>query len=77
LDLLEDLNHAILEGIETMAIHSGTKPKPTSSNVEKLEKWEEFDAQALSMILMNIVLNVQAGVDCSSAKAAWDGLLSR
>src|SRR5882672_6025355 len=29
------------------------------------------------MILMNIVPNVQAGLDCSSAKAAWDGLSSR
>jgi len=28
------------------------------------------------MILMNIVLNVQAGIDCSSTKAAWDGLSS-
>jgi len=26
------------------------------------------------MILMNIVLNVQAGLDCSSMKAALDGL---
>ena len=28
------------------------------------------------MILMNIVPNVQAGLDCSSAKATWDGLTS-
>ena len=32
--------------------------------------------QALSTILMNITLNVQAGLDCSSAKAAWEGLIS-
>jgi len=44
--------------------------------VDKLAKWEEIDAQALSMILMNIVLNMQAGLDCSSAKAAWDSLTS-
>jgi len=50
-----------------------TKLKPTSSNAEKLEKWEQVNAQALSMILMNIIPNVQAGLDCSSAKAAWDG----
>ena len=34
------------------------------------------DAQALSTILMNIALNVQASLDCSLEKAAWDGLLS-
>jgi len=42
--------------------------KPTATNVDKLVKWEEVDAQALSMILMNIVQNIQAGLDCSSAK---------
>jgi len=52
-------------------------PKPTAADVNKLAKWEEIDAQALSMILMNIVPNVQAGLNCSSAKAAWDGLTSR
>ena len=66
-----------LKGTRLLPYISGTKPKPTSSDVEKLEKWEEVDAQALSMILMNIVLNVQAGLDCSSAKATWDGLSSR
>jgi len=45
--------------------------------MDKLAKWEEIDAQALSMILMNIVPNVQAGLDCSSMKAAWDKLASR
>jgi len=29
------------------------------------------------MILMNIVPNIQAGLDFSSVKAAWDGLTSR
>jgi len=43
-------------------------PKPTAANVDKLAKWEEVDAQALSMILMNTVLNVQAGLDCSLQK---------
>ena len=52
-------------------------PKPAAADVNKLATWEEIDAQALSMILMNIVPNVQAGLDCSSAKAAWDGLTSR
>jgi len=51
--------------------------RPADTEVDKLAKWEETDAQALSMILMNIVPNVQAGLDCSSAKAAWDGLTSR
>ena len=33
--------------------------------------------QALSTILMNIAPNVQAGLDCSSKKTAWDSLVSR
>ena len=33
--------------------------------------------QALSTILMNIAPNVQAGLDCTSAKAAWDSLEDR
>jgi len=40
--------------------------------MDKLSKWEEVDAQALSM---NITLNIQARSDCSSSKDAWDGLL--
>ena len=52
-------------------------PKPAAADVDKLAKWEKVDAQALSMILMNIVPNVQAGLDCSSAKATWDGLTGR
>src|SRR5882672_383190 len=55
---------------------SGTIPRHANTDADKLSKWEEIDAQALSMILMNIVPNVQAGLDCSSAKAAWDGLSS-
>jgi len=51
--------------------------RPADTDVDKLAKWEEIDAQAVSMILMNIVPNVQAGLDCSPAKAAWDGLTSR
>ena len=51
--------------------------RPADTDTDKLAKWEEVDAQVLSMILMNIVPNVQAGLDCSSAKAAWDGLASR
>src|SRR5882724_8332461 len=66
-----------LKGSRLWPYISGTKLKPTSSDVEKLEKWEEVVAQALSMILMNIVPNVQARLDCSSAKAAWDRLSSR
>jgi len=61
-----------LKGLRLWPYISGSLPKPTDAN--KLDKWEEIDAQALSMILMNIVPNVQAGLDCSSAKAAWDGL---
>jgi len=59
-----------------MAVHLWNYAKATTINVEKLVKWEEVNAQALSMILMNIVPNMQAGLDCSSTKAAWDGLSS-
>ena len=52
-------------------------PKPNITDTEKLNRWEEVDAQALSTILMNIAPNVQAGLDCSSAKTAWDSLVSR
>jgi len=60
-----------------VAICSGTVPRHSDTKTEKLIKWEEVDAQALTTILMNIIPNVQAGLDCSSSKAAWDGLSSR
>jgi len=66
-----------LKGSRLWPYISGTMPKPAVTDIDKLAKWEEVDSQALSMILMNIVPNVQAGLDCSSAKAAWDGLSSR
>src|SRR5882724_10626119 len=66
-----------LKGSRLWPYISGVMQRPADMEVDKLGKWEEMDAQALSMILMNIVPNVQAGLDCSSAKAAWDGLTSR
>ena len=63
-----------LKGSRLWPYISGSMPKPAATDVDKLAKWEEVDSQALSMILMNIVPNVQAGLDYSSAKAAWDGL---
>src|SRR5882672_5894365 len=65
-----------LKGSRLWPYISGVTRRPTDTEPEKLAKWEEVDAQALSMILMNIVPNVQAGLDCSSAKAAWDRLTS-
>src|SRR5882724_4023025 len=65
-----------LKGLRLWPYISGVMQRPADMEVEKLAKWEEFDTQALSMILMNIVPNVQAGLDCSSAKVAWDGLTS-
>ena len=50
--------------------------KPDTTEIDKLIKWEEANVQALSTILMNIAPNVQARLDCSSTKVAWDGLLS-
>ena len=55
-----------------MALHFRNYAKA----VTDIDKWEEVNTQALSMILMNIIPNVQAGLDCSSVKAAWDGLSS-
>ena len=66
-----------LKGSKLWPYISITLLKPNVTEMDKLTKWEEVDAQALSTILMNIALNVQAGLDCSSSKAAWDGLLSR
>jgi len=54
----------------------GTLPKPDVAETDKLTIWGDVDAQALSTILMNIAPNVWTGPDCSSSKAAWDGLLS-
>src|SRR5882672_4353291 len=65
-----------LKGSRLWPYISGTMRRPADTNVDRLAKWEEVDTQALSMILMNIIPNVQVGLDCSSAKAAWDGLSS-
>ena len=66
-----------LKGSKLWPYISGTFPKPNIAEEDKYNKWEEVDAQALSTILMNITPNVQAGLDCSSSKAAWDRLLSQ
>ena len=55
---------------------SGTIPKPRNEDTDKLARWEELDVQVLSTILMNVTPNVQAGLDCPSAKTTWDGLLN-
>src|SRR5882724_2072341 len=54
----------------------GTVPRHSNTGTEKLIRWEVKELQALTTILMNITPNVQAGLDCSFAKAAWDSLLS-
>src|SRR5882724_8927236 len=66
-----------LKGSRLWPYVSGTMPRPGATETDKLIRWEEVDAQALSTILMNIAPNVQAGLDCSSAKTAWDSLVSR
>jgi len=66
-----------LKGSKLWPYVAGTVSKPRATDVDKLAKWEELDSQALSTILMNVTPNVQAGLDCSSAKAAWDRLLGR
>jgi len=64
-----------LKGSNLWPYIAGTIPKPDTTEIKKWVKWEEGDVQALSTILMNITLNVQARLDCSSAKAAWDSLI--
>jgi len=66
-----------LKGLKLWPYISGIFPKPDATEVDKLAKWEEIDAQALSTILKNIMPNIQVGLDCSSSKTAWDRLLSR
>jgi len=66
-----------LKGSGLWPYTSGTVPRHRDTETKKLIRWEEIDAQALTVILMNIALNVQSGLDCSSAKAAWDDLVSR
>ena len=66
-----------LKGSKLWPYVSGTIPKPGDTNTNKLARWEELNAQALSTILMNVTPNVQARLDCSSAKTAWDGLLNQ
>src|SRR5882672_3007438 len=65
-----------LKGSRLWPYVSGTVPRHRDTTTEKLIRWEEADAQALFTILINISPNAQAGLDCSSAKAAWDSLLS-
>src|SRR3979490_1551370 len=66
-----------LKGLKLWPYVSGTVLRLATTDIDKLAKWEEVDTQALSTILMNIAPNIQAGLNCSSAKAAWDGLLGR
>jgi len=65
-----------LKGSKLWPYIAGCIHKPNATESKKLVKWGEVNAQALSTILMNITPNVQARIDCSSANAAWDGLLS-
>jgi len=66
-----------LKGSKLWLYISGTMPRPGATEIDKLIRWEELDAQALSTILMNIAPNVQAGLDGSSMKTAWDSLVSQ
>ena len=65
-----------LKGSKLWPYVSGTIPKPRNEDADKLARWEELDVQVLSTILMNVTPNVQAGLDCPSAKTTWDGLLN-
>jgi len=65
-----------LKGMRQWSYITGTAMKPTKEP-EKLEGWEENDAQALSTILMNITPNAQARLDCTSSKSVWDGLVAQ
>src|SRR5882724_7953931 len=65
-----------LKGSRLWLCISRTIPRHSDTGTEKMIRWEEVDVQALTTILMNITPNVQARLDCSLVKAAWDGLLS-
>jgi len=58
LDLLENENCTLLERVKAMAIYIWNHAKPNITDTEKLNRWEEVDAQALSTILTP---NGQAG----------------
>jgi len=66
-----------LKGAKLWPYMNGMKMKPAKTDVDALATGEEIDSQALSTILINIVPNVQAGLNCNSSKYAWDSLLSR
>jgi len=66
-----------LKGSRLWSYVSGAVPRHRDTKADKLIKWEEADGQALTLILMNITPNVQAGLDCSTAKTAWDDLVNR
>src|SRR5882724_9338583 len=66
-----------LKGSRLWPYISGTVPRHGDTKTEKVIRWEEINAQALMTILMNITPNVQAVLDCSSAKTAWDSLVGR
>ena len=64
-----------LKGSNLWPYISGTIAKPGITDSKKLTRWEEVDAQASCNILTNITPNIQARLDCSSAKTAWDSLV--
>ena len=66
-----------LKGSNLWPYVSGTILKHGDTDTHKLARWEELNTQALSTILMNVTPNVQARLDCSSVKTAWDGLLNQ
>jgi len=59
-----------LKGSKLWPYIAGTIPRHGPSKTNKLIRWEEVDAQALSTILMNNAPNVQARLNCSSVKTA-------
>ena len=66
-----------LKGSKLWPYVSGAVLNSTQTDVDKLANWETVDAQALSIILMIITPNVQSSLDCSSAKKAWYGPVTR
>jgi len=77
LDLLEDPNGPLPEMVKVVAIWIWNSTKTWRHQNQESDQMEEINAQALTTILMNITLNVQAGLDCSSMKTAWDSLMGR
>jgi len=76
LDLLEDADCTLPEGLKAVAYIAGIIPKPDTTETENLVKWRKQMCRPSLPSLMNITPNVQARLDCFVCKGSVDSLLS-